>query len=81
MDFENIVEKQDALDDVVQVFAQGGRPVMTQFRRHINTLRPHNIDLRNFPCESSSGRLGVLAGTVAADSEGRPLLRTGPRCC
>ena len=76
MDFENIVEKQDALDDVVQVFAQGGRPVMTQFRRHINTLRPHNIDLRNFPCECSSGRLGVLAGTVAADSEGRPLLRT-----
>ena len=52
MDFENLVERADKLDDTVGVFTQQGRPIINQFRRHINVLRPHKLDLKEFPFDT-----------------------------
>jgi hypothetical protein len=77
MDFENLVEKAESLDDTVGVFTQGGRPIVSQFRRHINVLRPHKLDLREFPFDTmnldvvlsfgwDSKELEVVPGVIEA---------------
>ena len=49
MDFENVVRREDALNDTVGVATQKSRPLITQFRRHSNQLRPRSMDLSAFP--------------------------------
>lgn len=75
MDFENLVEKADSLDDTIGVYTQGGRPIVNQFRRHINVLRPRKMDLAAFPFDTveldivlsfgwTSNELQVVPGPV-----------------
>jgi hypothetical protein len=49
MDFENVVGREEALNDTVGVYTQKRRPLITQFRRHSNQLRPRFMDLSAFP--------------------------------
>lgn len=62
MDFENLVEKVDSLDDTVGVFTQQGRPIINQYRRHINVLRPHKLDLKEFPFDTLQLDVGLSFG-------------------